>query len=291
MRQAQPLPVTLKHGKTWHSGHLPWELCNMLNALTQPDVRIITGGAVRKMEIDARSRAKKDNRLKIRRKTKKISTARRINKGLAMETVMSMLLTYVDHPRQVRSYCVTNRRGEPRHFAQGGDHPDILFRPADNEPSFQIACEVSGNKTMDDPTYLDQLERGLEHARSMHEKAGVAVTYLFVVNLREIGTDKALQTICREFIADPDNTLEPMGPIRLVTMRASELGMAVRRLHHEEKLVFNSRILAEALDALHETWWQEDLPEEEDWMAGIFLDAVRGGIADKGGLFDPDAGP
>ena len=82
-----------------------------------------------------------------------------------------------------------------------------------------------------------------------------------------------------------------MGPIRLVTMRAAELATVVRRLHHEEKLVFNSRILAAALDALHETWWQEDLPEEEDWMAGTFLDAVRGGIADKGGLFDPDAGP
>ena len=204
------IPVTLMRGRPWYSGCLSWELCNMLNALEQPDLRIIGEGAVKKVGLDGRSRARDDNRLNLPKEEKRRITARKINKGLTMEMVMSSLLTFVDHPGAVTSRCVPNKRGLPNNFAQGG-RPDIVFHPADNEPSFQVVCEVSANEEMDDSTYLGQLERGLEHARAEHQKTGVAVTYLFVANLRKIGEDKALQAVYRKFLTASGSRLGPMG--------------------------------------------------------------------------------
>ena len=219
-------------------------------------------------------------------KSTKISTARKINKGLAMEMVMSSLLTFVDHPSEVASRCVANRRGKPNNFAQG-DTPDVIFRPANANPSFQVVCEVSANKEMKDETYRRQLVRGLEHARAEHGDTGVKITYLFVANLRKIGEDKDPQALFREFQADEKAGLHPTAPIRVVPMRASEFATAVRRLHHEDKLRCSSRLLAHAFDAVHEKTWAESWPEEEDWMAKIFVETVRTAYRTETRLLEP----
>ena len=244
------------------------------------------------MGLDGRSRARDDNKLNLTTEEKRRITAHKINKGLTMEMVMSSLLTFVDHPGAVASRCVPNKRGLPNNFAQGG-LPDIVFHPADNEPSFQVACEVSANKEMDDDTYLGQLETGLEHARTEHRKARVAVTYLFVANLRKIGEDKKLQAVYRKFLTAPGSRLESMGNIRPVPMRAAEFGRAVRILEHEDKLSFNSQALAKALDALHQKMWLESVPEEMDWMSDLFVETVRRSFEREPSLFDPEtlAGP
>ena len=58
-------------------------------------------------------------------------------------------------------------------------------------------------------------------------------------------------------------------------MRVSEFATAVRRLHHEDKLRCSSRLLAQAFDAVHEKTWAESWPEEEDWMAKLFVETVQ----------------
>ena len=173
--QFDSTPVTLASREPWHSGYPPWELCNMLNALKQPDSRIIQAGAVKKMWLDARSRARDDNRLELTG-SRKIATARKINKTLAMELVTGSLLTFVGTPRDASSHCVTNYRGKPNNVAQGGK-PDIVYRPANTNPSFHVVCEVSANGEMKDEGYRDQLETGLRHAGKEHHDAGVEVTY------------------------------------------------------------------------------------------------------------------
>ena len=286
------IPVTLMRGRPWYSEYLSWELCNILNALEQPDLRIIGEGAVKKVGLDGRSRARDDNQLNLPKEEKRRITARKINKGLTMEMVMSSLLTFVDPPGAVTSRCVPNKRGLPNNFAQGG-RPDIVFHPADNEPSFQVVCEVSANEEMDDSTYLGQLETGLEHARKDHQKARVAVTYLFVANLRKIGEEKALQAVYRKFLAAPGSRLAPMGTIRPVPMRVAEFGRAARILDHEYELAFNSQVLAKALDALQQKMWLESVPEEVDWMSDLFVETVRRSFERERSLFDPEtlAGP
>ena len=284
-----PIPVTLRYEYSWRSGRPPWELCNMLNALSVSDFRTIQEGAVERLGLDAATRRKQDNTLTLdKEKEGWIKSARKINKALTMELVVSSLLTYIDHPELVISGCSVNRNGLPHYFAPALA-PDIVVQPADGEPAFQIVCEVSANREMTDYVYLTQLEETLRHAQEAHDSQGVAVTYGLVANLRKIGEDRRLQKLYRKFLTHSDNKLEPWGPIRIVPMRAAELGTAVRRLDAEDKLSFDSRIFARVLDGLHETWWGESIPEEEDWMAKAFVETVRAGLNAKGSLLD--AGP
>ena len=286
---SEPIPVTLRFEYDWRSGRPTWELCNMLNALSVPDFRTIQAGAVEKFGLDAVSRRKQDNQLTFQPDAQeRIKQSRRINKALTMELVMSSLLTYIDHPDAVISGCGVNREGLPHYFAPALV-PDIVVHPADAEPPFQIVCEVSANREMTDYVYVMQLEETLRHAREAHDSEGVAVTYGLVANLRKIGEDSRLQKLYRKFLTHSDNELEPWGPIRIVPMRAAELGTVVRRLDAEDGLTFDSRLFAKVLDRLHETWWGESIPEAEDWMAKAFVETVRAGLNAKGDLFD--AGP
>ena len=274
---SEPIPVTLRDEYTWRAERPPWELCNILNAIAVPDFRTIREGAVEKVGLDTGSRRKQDNLLKFAPDAQqRINQSRKINKALAMELVMASLLTHIDHPRQVKSFCAVNRKGLPHYFAPALA-PDIVVQPADNEPPFQIVCEVSANREMSDGAYLGQLEETLRHARDMHELEGAEVTYGLVANLRKIGADKRLQKVLRQFLTDPDNGLEPWGPIRIVPIRAPELGTVVRRLDAEDKLAFDSRILARALDTLHEKMWEESISDAVDWMAVSWVETILAG--------------
>ena len=165
----------------------------------------------------------------------------------------------------------------PNNYAQGGD-PDILFKPTKSTPTFQVIWEVSANRELTDAAYRDeQLTPALDHARTLHESAGVGITDVVIANLRKIGSDKALQATFREFVTDKDNGLKLDGPIRFVPIRAPEFGTAVRRLEDAGILTFESHLLARALDVLQERMWNDKIPDEVDWMAKLLVGAVSKG--------------
>ena len=202
-----------------------------------------------------------------------------------MELVMASLLTHLDHPDEVMSGCTVNRKGLPHHFAPALV-PDIVVQPADDDPPFQIVCEVSANREMTDEVYLGQLEETLRHAREAHDAQKVAITYGLVANLRKIGEEKRLQDLYRNFLTDPNNGLDPHGPIRIVPFRAPEFGTVVRRLDAEDQIAFDSQLFARVLDGLHEKFCSESVPGKEDWMAEAFVGTVRAGLSPSGDLFD-----
>ena len=86
-----------------------------------------------------------------------------------------------------------------------------------------------------------------------------------MVNLKKIGSDKDLQDLHRGFIAQPENGLVPMGPIRVVSMQAGD------------KLSFNSLVLAVALDVVHKWMLAESSLETEDWTANLLVYTASGG--------------
>lgn len=63
-----------------------------------------------------------------------------------------------------------------------------------------------------------------------------------------------------------------------------------RRRYQKPKPSFSGQIFAQALDALQERWWREDLPNMEDWMAGSYLDVVRG-VCERKGVCAGSLGP
>ena len=77
----------------------------MLDALDMPHRADVAGGAVGPSELDPKGSRETGSKMVLDEDTKRpISTIRRFSKGLAMEVVTASLLTFVDHPRQVRAY-------------------------------------------------------------------------------------------------------------------------------------------------------------------------------------------
>ena len=201
---------------------------------------------------------------------------------------MLALLTHLDHPDQVLMNCSQDEvTGLPHRFA-GSGLADIVVTPAPvNGRRFRVVCEVSANKAMSARTYRRQLGGGLKHAKAFGGEWDVDVVYVFVANLKKIREDKILPKIYRKFVEDPENELEPMGSIRLILMRASDIATAVKRLVqlYDEDLGFVSHVLAELFETLREILLDDNIPDETDWMAHKMVEIVRAGNANEEGLF------
>ena len=266
---AEPIPVSLTRGRTWRSPKSFGIQVEMIFGLSKSGWRIVHTGVSTRQRLDARSRAQDDNRWetdekKIRERGTVLAALRRGNKGLSMELTMSSLLTHLDHPAEVTCNCFVRGRDSPNKAAGGGT-ADIVYRPAGSR-EFQVVCEVSANKSMSDGDYREQLERALVHADSEHKAAGVPVTYVFLVNLREFGSDERIQKVYRDFLKENKDDLCLLGPIRFVPMEAAEFATVLKRLYYEEILSFRSDLFAAALDDLHDATWNEKVHEEQDWM-------------------------
>ena len=168
--------------------------------------------------------------------------------------------------------------------------PDIQVSPGRAGPSFQVVCEVSANRQMSDEGYLEQLQGALNHCKVKHASAGVRVTYGFVLNLRDIGSERSLQKLYRKFVAQEKKSkkkkdgLQLKGPIRIVPMWAPEFGTVIRELYPDYGLSFKSRAFARALDRIHAKMWSESPPATEDWMATSMIHTLVEGM--EGSRYD-----
>ena len=288
------IPVTLRNNHTWRTDHRPFELVDIIDALTRQGFRIANRGAFMELSLDMASRRRDGTTLNLAKKDR-VETMRKINRGLSMELAVSRLQTWFGGPQQVQSFCTVSRKGLPKNFAPSGT-PDIQVAPGRARPSFQVVCEVSANRGMSDEDYLGQLQGALEHCKDKHAPAGVNVTYGFVLNLRNIGAEKPLQKLYRDFVAKRKKTKENpdglrlKGPIRIVPMWAPEFGTVIRDLYPDHGLSFKSRAFARALDRIHVKMWSESPPESEDWMATsmthTLMEGMEGSLYDHGGMKD-----
>ena len=293
---AEGISISLNDGHSWRTDKSFGVLMEMMIAITREGWRAVQEGVSKRLRLDAASRAQDGNPWdtgpktkddKYRERAKDIGNLRRGNKGLDMELLISSVLSYLDSPKEVRCNCHVYK-GMPNKAA-GGDEPDIVFRPA-KSADFQIVCEVSANKGMTNSQYGDQLESALCHAEAEHEKAGVSVTYVLLVNLREAGSDKGIRKVYREFVkksrkksrkknakegAKEDiGPLRPFGPLRFVLMEAAELSTLMKELDYHDILDFESHLLAEALDNIHEALLKKKTPTGGDWMADRMISLI-----------------
>ena len=160
-----------------------------------------------------------------------------------------------------------------------------MFRPP-KSADFQIVCEVSANKGMTNPQYREQLDSALRHAEEEHKEAGVSVTYVLLVNLREAGSDTGIHKVYRKFVEESANKSEKkdaegevgplrlFGPLRFVLMEAAELSTLMKELDYEDVLTCRSDLLAGALDDIHEALLGEKTPTGGDWMAERMISLI-----------------
>lgn len=205
-----------------------------------------------------------------------------------MEVVVASLLTWFDHPKEVRGNWGIRRNDRPNHVAPAG-YPDLVFYPMDVQPPFQIVCEVSANLGLDETSFRTQLEGALRHCDDYHLDQGDGVTYGFLVNHARMGEDEKMQTVYRSFVNDKENKLlDPEGPVRLVPMRNGDFGSVLRRLYAEGELAFDARLFAKALDALH-VRLRGDIPTGAMWMIDVFVETIKAGMQGQQDLFDSEA--
>ena len=296
------IPVAFRFGHSWRPGLSFEQLCRLLMALTEPDQSEVAEGAIRPLRLDMVSRRQDDNPLKLSEKAKRRrNQTYRINKGLAMELATAALLTYTDHPAEVRGNCKPNDHGLPSSCAPSG-LADIVVRPDGGTP-FRIVCEVSAMYGFDDSTLDKQLSGTVAHAAALNDESKVRVTYGLLINCGRIGEKKCLQRFYRDFIAgkrggwwkkvedkaaetqsEMQKGLDLDGPIRLVSIYTGEFVTLIRRLHDKGNLSFDSQLFAKALDDLHERLRSSDVSKKkkkkkkkkrkEDWMAEAFIKTV-----------------
>ena len=291
------IQITIRNEKLWKPDFIFVQLCDMLDALERPHFRDVLGGAVQRLRLDPDSRFEDDNRIAPKGKgkgkgkgkddpNKKISKRRGFSKGLAMEVVVASLLTWLDHPKQVRAYWKINRNGLPNHAAPARK-PDLLFSPMDAQPPFQIVCEVSANRGLNAQSFTKQLESALTHCKKIHGNVGEGVTYGFLVNHGRIAQSRMMQTVYRRFVKDKQ--LKRKGPIRLVSMRNRDFASVLRQLRGHGELRFDTRLLPRALDALHVRLRdKKKIPKGTQWMVKVFVDTIKAGMQAQQDLFDPE---
>lgn len=270
---AEAISVSLKGDHSWRTDCSFGVLMELMINIVKKGWRAVQEGVSTRFRLDTASREQDGNPWntnekteddKYRERAKDIANLRRGNKGLDMELLISSVLTYLDHPADVRCNCHVYK-GMPNKAAGGGE-PDIVFRPQESA-GFQVVCEVSANKSMTDADYRKQLNSALRHAVDEHKKAGVAVTYALLVNLREAGTDKGIHKVFRKFVAENEKTLGLWKAIRFVLIEGAELSTLMKNLYYEDVLACRSDLLAGALDDIHKALMGEKIPTGDDWMA------------------------
>ena len=296
-----PIPVTVgskdESSSDWHADRPLFELLQILDALELSSVWEVRAGAIERLRLDSTSRRKDDNKIRFRgskpqgdleeklsRNENRIQCTFRINKGLAMELTVSSILTFFGHPRTIRSYCTTNAKGLPNNFAPCGVC-DIEPRPVLSGTAFQIVCEVSANRNMNETAFLRQLAGAYKHCEAVHKprKRGF-VTYGFLVNHGDIGESKELQQLYLGFLKR--KKLRHTSRIRLVPMLSRDFGTAMLRLREAKHLSFDSSLFARALDVLHEGL-RGNVPDREEWMAEDFVQAIADGASANPSLLNP----
>ena len=282
------IPLTLaKSGRAFRSGYILPDLLDIVDSLSELDWREYQPPAFQAYDIDAESRRRSGSKLNLKTEKRKVNTFRKINKGLAMELSVSEVLTFVNHPDSVTSYCRVDDRGLPWYYATGGD-PDIVCRRKGVQGDFLIVCEVSAHRDMNTTNFSDQLHGALKHCKDRRrEEPGLSLVYGLLVNHADVGKDKAIRKKYLDFVKKKG--LGVKGPIRLVPISTHEFATALGWLDHAEELDFDSHLIATALDGIHRKL-RGDVPvDEEDWMANTLVDNIRKGMDKHPKLFEePD---
>ena len=167
-----PVSVALSDGSIWDMSGLNAGLVALLMMyLTNDEFTADSGLVFPSLEIDIRSRRAAKNRLDI--DARKIAEHRKINKGLAMELLTSLMLAGLDTAREVRCNCEA-RNGLPHKFAPAGvtDVEAFYDKPP---PGFLVIAAVSAKSDVTPEFYREQLDQALEHAEALTATTDVPV--------------------------------------------------------------------------------------------------------------------
>ena len=244
-----------------------------LLCLLSHDFKTIQEIVARKLNIDTLSRVADENQINSKEERGKLHNRRIINKALAMELLIALLLTWLDDSDQVGSNCCINEHGLPNnHAPKLVSDIEAEYPACDDGPAFRVVCEVSIKRRPTASDYRSQLDKTLVHAKDTIKDNDERPVYGLVVNGGDIATDRALHAVYKRFLAD--NQLMPDGMLRVIPVCTVDFAGVMLNLVEDEAYDFKSSVLARVFDTLIDKLRQKNLPDKENWMETVFLNTI-----------------
>ncbi len=250
--------------------------------LHSQNFKAISNIVARKLNIDTRSRVEADNRINLKAQRHWLREARTINKALALELLVALSLTFIDHARQVLSGCVV-RNKKPNNFAPSGLADITVFYPSsDGDPAFCVLLEVSIKRIVSIEHYRSQLDQTLLHAKELAADSDDRRVYGLVINGGDITAEKRLQAVYRRFLFD--NRLIAGSNIKVLPVYTGDFISIMCKLLKDKTYDFNSSLLVRIFDTLIDTLDQRALVTEQGWMVKTWINIVNNSKAPDLGL-------
>ena len=269
------IPVTLRTGYLWQPDYSVQEIILLLSYLLQHNYKELIKIINRALNIDTLSRVMDDNRVNwdTKNKSRRIREMRNIDKALAMELLMSLLLTYLDDSEKVICNCV-EQKNLPNNSAASGLGDIIAFYPSsDDVPAFQGLFEVSIVRRPTVKDFLRQLNQAYSHAKERVEESGGMPVYGLTINRCNIGANKSLQSVYKQFLADKQ--IERDSIIQVLPLYAIDFAGIMTTMLLDETYGFSSGVLVRAFDTLIDQLRQEEPPSKPRWMTDTWFNIVN----------------
>ena len=266
------IPVTLRGGVSWSPSLTEHDVAILLAYLQTQNFKAISNIVARKLNIDTRSRVETDNRLNLKDGGHWLREARTINKALAMELLVALSMTCIDHAEQVLSGCVVRNR-QPNNFASSGlTDITVLYPSSDDGPAFCVLVEVSIKRAVSPEHYRTQLDQTLLHAKLFAADNDGLPVYGLVINSGDITAEKRLQAVYKRFLSD--NSISADSPIKVLALYTGDFISILGKLLADKTYDFRSSLLVRIFDTLFERLRDKELSPEKDWVAKIWLNLI-----------------
>ena len=266
------IDVSLREGHAWRSGHACRALSALMGQLLLHNYRAISAQTIRALGLDPAARRMNGN--VFRRddgNMVSIKDYRTINKALAMELVVSAILTHLDNPEEVRSPCVLSDDGAPKSFAPAM-HEDIR---ASYGGGMRMFVEVSAKRDISAEFYHTQVTQGFAHAEEECEENPGGPIYVLVINGGSIDSNPKLRRVYDAAVKIPRT-----GDIRLLPINALEFAQLVRDLADlpgGRGFDFDSQTFGAALDHVWDRAKSGGGGSEPGWMREALFEALSRG--------------
>ena len=283
-----PVPIIFPNDDRWRPKLGPAAVSFLLRLMAQQDLAAI--GRVVTKELKLPGRKELSGRVGDEKgdgggEQLGLKHYRWINRAVAMEQLVSLLLSYLNRAERVRSFCVSDK-GHPYYFA-GAGKPDLLadYPASDDAPALRVLGEVSAKREITPPWHLAQLGQALRHAKTEQEKSPGSHIHAWVINAGDVGSDAVLRRQYQEFVK-ANGLLQADCSISVVPMPIADAAHALDLLcsnSPDEDRRFSSAGLDAALRTMADGLMAEVPPGGEGWMAEQFVQSVH----DQGSLLPP----
>lgn len=283
--------VALRDGHTWQFGFNCRTAASRLRQLITHDFRTIDRRVLPALGIDPETRKRRGNQLRpgAGKERVGVSDGRQINRALAMELLVATLLTCLDKPREVKSWCSVSAQGDPYFYAPG-PHADIVATYGE----FRIVAEVSAARAAGNTGYFrEQLNGAIRHALAATVGPGAGRTYALVITCHSVATNlrmraeyvaavRRLDGMLRKVIARHrrQKRAGPEPDVRLVPVKSDVFTRVCREIFSTAGgsgagLEITGATLARALDEVYRGLQEKRDIGQNDWLGSTLLTALQ----------------